>query len=72
MPKSAPCAKSLTSEDTSQIKRQTEELQNTLHALSQQMYAQDQPGSNGQGPTAGPAARPDENGEVVEGEFREA
>jgi molecular chaperone DnaK len=56
-------------EDTSLIKRRTEELQNALHALSQQMAAQQtQVGNNGNG--YGPAGS-SEDGEVVEGEFRE-
>lgn len=57
-----------------QIKRQTEELQNAFHALSQQLYAQQQGqdggpsgGGNGRGPE-----RPEDEGEVVEGEFHEA
>jgi molecular chaperone DnaK len=60
-------------EDASRIKRLSDDLQNAFHALSQQLYAQQgqaaQPGgpngsSNGQG--EGP------EGEVIEGEFREA
>jgi len=59
-------------EASDQIKRQTEELQNAFHALSQQLYAQGQPGTdsstgNGHGPSV-----PEDEGEVVEGEFREA
>jgi molecular chaperone DnaK len=64
-------------DDPQAIKRQTDELQNAFYAISQQMYAQTQ----GQGTESGPAAgyttsgnghsRSDE-GEVVEGEFREA
>ena len=58
------------SDDTSNIKRLQDELQNAFHALSQQLYAQQQapqqPGGNGQG------HRPDGEGDVVEGEFREA
>lgn len=59
-------------ESSDQIKRQTEELQNAFHALSQQLYAQGQPSAesspgNGRGPSA-----PEDEGEVVEGEFREA
>jgi molecular chaperone DnaK len=55
-------------DDTSNIRRQTEDLQNAFHALSQQLYAQQQaagPG-DGQGPEG-----PEDEGEVVEGEFRE-
>jgi molecular chaperone DnaK len=53
------------------IRQLTEELQNAFHALSQQVYAQEQAqaGSNGHEPQE----HQDENeGEVVEGEFREA
>ena len=59
----------LKGEDTSRIKGLTNELQNAFHALSQQLYSQpgsSTPGGNGQN---GPH---DEEGEVVEGEFREA
>ncbi|HZD56124.1 MAG TPA: molecular chaperone DnaK [Anaerolineales bacterium] len=57
-----------------QIKRQTDELQNAFHALSQQLYAQQQGpsgGSSGDGNGRGPEG-PEDEGEVVEGEFREA
>jgi molecular chaperone DnaK len=75
-------------EDVNTIKGLSEELQNAFHALSQQMYAQQQStasgqqpggmphtdeathGGNGSGPST--AERPDDEGEVVEGEFREA
>jgi molecular chaperone DnaK len=57
-------------DDTADIKRMHDELQNAFHALSQQLYAQQQatqqPGGNGQG------HHPDGEGDVVEGEFREA
>jgi molecular chaperone DnaK len=53
------------------IRTQTEQLQNAFHAISQQMYAQQQqaePGSNGHDPQA----HQDEGEEdIVEGEFRE-
>jgi molecular chaperone DnaK len=60
--------------DTARIKQLHEGLQNAFHALSQQLYAQQRvqpadytsPG-NGNGRGHGP-----EEGEVVEGEFREA
>jgi molecular chaperone DnaK len=71
-------------EDAGQIKRLSEELQNAFHALSQQLYAQQgaqgEPsgftpeggfgteGGNGNGNGKGPR----DEGEVVEGEFREA
>lgn len=53
-------------DDIERIKKLTEELQNTFHALSQQMYAQ------GQGqpqPEGGPSAPHD--GNVVDGEVKE-
>jgi molecular chaperone DnaK len=65
-------------EDVAQIKSLSEELQNAFHALSQQLYAQQgagpQPGGNGNG-SSGPAQAgetPQDEGEVIEGEFREA
>lgn len=51
-------------EDVDQIKKLTEELQNTFHALSQQMYAQGQPQ-----PEGGPSNAQD--GDVIEGEVKE-
>lgn len=62
-----------TSDDIGQIKRQMEDVQNAFHALSQQLYAQQgqaspsAAGGNGNGKHA-----TDEEGEVVEGEFRDA
>ncbi len=66
-------------DDASRIQRQTEELQNAFHALSQQMYASQAgspdasapfgsaPGGNGNGHHPR-----QEDGDVVEGQFREA
>jgi molecular chaperone DnaK len=69
----------LTGDDTALIRQQTEELQTALHALSQQMYAQQtqesQPGSEfggGNGANGANGSGPTDEGEVVEGEFREA
>jgi len=61
----------LNTDDVSIIHQQTEDLQNAFHAISQQMYAQQQaePGSNGHGPHEHHEG--EENEEVVEGEFRE-
>jgi molecular chaperone DnaK len=58
-------------DDVTTLRQQTEELQNAFHAISQQMYAQQQaePGSNGHEPQAHQDAENEE--EVVEGEFRE-
>jgi molecular chaperone DnaK len=61
-------------EDTAGIRRQTEDLQNAFHALSQQLYAQ-QGQPQGQAPNGhGPDGQrgPEGEGDVVEGEFREA
>jgi molecular chaperone DnaK len=61
-------------EDIRQIKQQIEETQNMFHAISQQLYAQQgaagspsQAGGNGHSPESS-----SEQGEVVEGEFRDA
>jgi molecular chaperone DnaK len=51
-------------EDVDHIRKLTEELQNTFHALSQQMYAQGQPQ-----PEGGPSAEQD--GDVIDGEVKE-
>jgi len=64
-------------EDIDHIKRLSEELQNAFHAISQQMYAQQQqaeassqaPGGNGHGP--GYESTPEDEGEVIEGEFQD-
>jgi molecular chaperone DnaK len=59
------------SDNIDSIRQQTEDLQNAFHAISQQMYAQQQqaePGSNGHGPHSHDDEGEDE---VVEGEFRE-
>lgn len=57
-------------DDIEKIRRLTEELQNAFHAISQQLYAQQaqsttSSGGNGRSSSSG-------EGEVVEGEFREA
>ncbi len=62
-------------EDVGQIKRQSDDLQNAFHAISQQLYAQQgqqqAQGNPNQGPQQGRGPEGGE-GEVVEGEFREA
>lgn len=62
-------------DDIAEIKRLTEAVQQASYALSQQMYAQqgapDAAGSQGQGPSGG-SPTGDPEGDVVEGEFREA
>lgn len=64
----------LKGEDIAAIKRQSEDLQNAFHAISQQLYAQQggQPGAGSPPPTDGSGQGPSDEGEVVEGEFREA
>ncbi|MDO8752788.1 MAG: molecular chaperone DnaK [Anaerolineales bacterium] len=59
-------------EDTANIKKHTETLQNAFHALSQQLYAQDQPHvqpESGQPQSGGQSAPQDED--VIEGEVKE-
>lgn len=59
--------------DTASIKRQNDELQNAFHALSQQLYAnQPQPGNGKTNGNGHSPHEPGDEGEVVEGEFREA
>jgi molecular chaperone DnaK len=58
-------------EDTNRIRQLTEEVQNAFHAISQQMYAQQQGQGEQPGDGRGPEG-PEDEGEVVEGEFREA
>ena len=66
----------LEGEDKEKIKRLSDDLQNAFHAISQQLYAQ-QAQSNGNGASANghvneDGHKPSEEGEVVEGEFRDA
>ena len=60
----------ITSDDMDKIKRLSEELQNASYALSQQLYAQQQPGGNGNGRDHGYTTQTDDQGEVIEGEYR--
>ena len=64
-------------EDVAKIKRLSDDLQNAFHALSQQLYAQQQAGPAGGAAeaasgTTGASEGPEDEGEVVEGEFHEA
>ena len=67
------------SNDTSRIKNLINEVQNAFYALSQQLYATGQPGQTGTYPESGSTpggnghkpGNPDNEGEVLEGEFRE-
>jgi molecular chaperone DnaK len=66
----------LKGEDEAQIRRLSEDLQNAFHAISQQMYAQQQAqggnGSGSNGRNGHSDQGPDDEGEVIEGEFHEA
>jgi molecular chaperone DnaK len=55
-------------EDVNRIKQASEEVQQTFHALSQQLYAQGQPQPEAPG---GPATPPQNGDDVIEGEVRE-
>ena len=71
--KVAELREALKGDDAASIKRLTEDVQQTTHALSQQMYAQ-QGGETAAGPSAPGSSNGDgkPEGEVIEGEFREA
>ena len=58
-------------DDAAQIKKLTEEVQQAFHALSQQLYAQEQPQPEAAG---GPSAPPqgDADGDVIDGEVSDA
>ncbi len=57
------------SDDTARIKKLSEEVQQAFHALSQQLYAQGQPQPETPG---GPSTPPGDDGDVIDGEVREA
>jgi molecular chaperone DnaK len=56
------------SDDLNRIKQASEEVQQTFHALSQQLYAQGQPQPEAPG---GPSTPPNSGDDVIEGEVRE-
>jgi molecular chaperone DnaK len=58
-------------DDLEKIRKLTEEVQQASYALSQQLYAQQAPAAEGSAP-GGQPPRGEEEGDVVEGEFREA
>jgi molecular chaperone DnaK len=68
--KVAELREALKGEDLTLIKRLTEEVQQASYALSQQMYAQK--GDEPTPPAAGGPSGDNPQGEVIEGEFREA
>ena len=55
-------------DDLNRIKQASEEVQQTFHALSQQLYAQGQPQPEAPG---GPSTPPHNGDDVIEGEVRE-
>ncbi len=55
--------------DLAKIRNLTERLQQASHALTQQLYSQQQPGANGAGPTPGNGTGKTDD-DVVEGEYR--
>ena len=55
--------------DTDNIKKLTETLQNTFHALSQQLYAQGEPQAQGQ--PQGDDASASQHEDVIDGEVKE-
>ncbi len=55
-------------EDINRIRQASEEVQQTFHALSQQLYAQGQPQPEAPG---GPSTPPQNGDDVIEGEVRE-
>jgi molecular chaperone DnaK len=70
---------SMKGNDINQIKNLTDEVQNAFYALSQQLYAAQSTPQPGNGSNSGQApggngrksGNPDDEGEVLEGEFRE-
>jgi molecular chaperone DnaK len=63
---------SMKGDDTARIKQLSDDLQNAFHALSQQLYARQQAGANPGGNGHGSYGRPEDEGDVIEGEFQEA
>jgi molecular chaperone DnaK len=60
------------SDDVARIKRLAEELQQAFHALSQQLYAQGQPQPEAQGGPSAPPPQSGNDGDVIDGEVRDA
>jgi molecular chaperone DnaK len=61
-------------DDLNRIKKATDEAQNAFHALSQQLYAQDQPQEQGQGQPqeqGGGSSSSSNDGDVIDGEVKE-
>jgi len=63
------------SDDVDKIKKLTEDLQNAFYALSQQLYSQGQEGQPQPQGSAGPSAPPPSDGsdgDVIDGEVKDA
>jgi len=58
-------------DDLASIKQKTEVLQNAFHALSQQLYAQEQPQGGEQPASGGQSSAPHQDGDVIDGEVKE-
>ena len=58
-------------DDAANIKKHTESLQNAFHALSQQLYAQENPQAQGQPSQGGGQQSAPQNGDVIDGEVKE-
>jgi molecular chaperone DnaK len=59
-------------DDTAHIKRLIEEVQQAFHALSQQLYAQGQPQPEAPGGPSAPPPHSGNDGDVIDGEVRDA
>jgi hypothetical protein len=60
-------------DDAARIKQLSEEVQQAFHALSQQLYAQEQPQPAPEGgPSAPPPSDGDTDGDVIDGEVSDA
>ncbi|MFH2103319.1 MAG: molecular chaperone DnaK [Chloroflexota bacterium] len=59
-------------DDMAALKKASDELQNVLHALSQQLYAQEQTPPNGDPQASGPETPPSGDDDVIDGEVRDA
>jgi molecular chaperone DnaK len=59
-------------EDVENIKKVTEDLQNAFYALSQQLYSQGQPQAEPQAQAAGGPDIPSSDGDVIDGEVKDA
>ncbi len=59
-------------EDVERIKKVTEDLQNAFYALSQQLYSQGQPEPQPAGGPSTPPPSDDNDGDVIDGEVKDA